>query len=347
MIPVIDMHCDTAGALLQRRDEGRTFSLRENDLHIDLLRMKKGGYMCQCFGIFTPLGMFGVPFDGRPHEPGASDRYASCTDYARAMSDLIDRELTANSDLIRPALSAADIEKNQAEGFMSALKTIEEGAVFGGSTELLGEFYDRGVRMATLTWNYPNGLAWPNRIFNEAGEYHPEPETERGLTEAGRRIIADMEELGMLIDVSHLGDRGIWDIFEVTRPDTPIIASHSNARGLCGHPRNLSDEMLRAIADRGGVAGINFCADFLSARGDNYSRAEDLINHMKYMKNIAGAEVIGLGTDFDGIGGTLEINGCGEMQKLADAMDAAGFTVDEIEKVFYRNVLRVMKTVLG
>ena len=347
MVPVIDMHCDTIERLMMLRDKGEPKALRENDLHIDLLRMKQAGYMCQCFAMFTPLGRFGVARDGQYHKPGASDQYASVTDFARALSDFWDQEIAANADIIRPAKSATDIEKNFADGFMSGLKTIEEGAVFADEVDIMKEFYERGVRMATLTWNFENELAFPNRMYRPDGTRTLEPETERGLKPAGRDVVKAMEEIGMIIDVSHLGDKGIWDILELVGPHTPVIASHSNARAVCGHPRNLTDEMLRTIADHGGVAGINYSADFLSDRGDNFTSIEDLITHMKYMKKVAGIDVIGMGTDFDGIGSKLEINGAGDMQKLADAMSVSGFTTEEIEKIFFKNVLRMMKTVIG
>jgi membrane dipeptidase len=155
-----------------------------------------------------------------------------------------------------------------------------------------------------------------------------------------------MEELGMIIDVSHLGDAGIWEILDIVDLHTPVIASHSNARAVTGHPRNLTDQMLRGIAEHGGVTGINFCADFLAEDGNAVSRIKDMVRHVQYIYNVAGIDAIGLGTDFDGIDDRLEINGAGEMQKLADALSAAGFTIGEIEKIFWRNALRVYEEVL-
>lgn len=199
----------------------------------------------------------------------------------------------------------------------------------------------------TLTWNYPNDLAWPNRMDLQTG--HMTSETERGLTEKGIAFIEEMEKLGMLIDVSHLGDAGFWDIVKHTRK--PFIASHSNARSEAGHVRNLTDEMIRALADRGGVMGINFCGVFLSELNGNstdggVSRVSDMVRHMKHIRQIGGIECIGLGSDFDGISGELEVDSPAALYKIADEMSCQGFTESEIDAVFYKNVLRVFTEIL-
>lgn len=348
MIPVIDMHCDTI-AVLNGWHSGTETSqsgecLRKNKLHIDLTRMKKANYMCQSFALYTDL---------------AAVKAAGETPFSHvlSLSETFDREIGRNPDLIRPVCSGTEIEANFQKGLMSALKTVEEGGVYEGKLSNLQELYRRGVRKSTLTWNYQNELGFPNpsrydeiqkeSVCVDLDEVH-------GLTETGIAFVEEMERMGMLIDISHLNDAGIRDVFLHTKAETPILASHSNARGQAFHPRNLSDDMLHALAERGGVCGINFCAAFLNERytysaheGECLSRIEDMIAHMRYIQRKAGIDVIGLGTDFDGIGGALEIQGAGEMQKLAEAMEQAGFHTEEIEKIFYKNVLRVYKEVLG
>ena len=336
MIPIIDMHCDTIYKIYELRRQGEDVRLRSNNLHLDLKRMKEAGYMAQCFALFTYM-------------PFTQERGVDPFEYAKALSDTMDREFEANADLIRPALTAGDIVRNHRDGFLSAIKTIEEGAVYKGSPELVQFFYDHGVRKSTLTWNFENELAFPNRAAKdpETGEYHVFPETERGLKKAGQDVVQLMEELGMVIDVSHLGDAGILEILDMVGAHTPVIASHSNARAVAGHPRNLTDQMLREIAEHGGLTGINFCAAFLTEDGKGVSRIKDMVSHARYIYNVAGSAAIGLGTDFDGIDDQLELNGAGEMQKLADALSAAGFTTGEIEKIFWRNAMRVYEEVLG
>lgn len=164
---------------------------------------------------------------------------------------------------------------------MSAMLTVEEGGVCGGRTECLRELYKQGVCMMTLSWNYKNELGHPNlyaelRNSIRAEEPHltPEeqdyalqkylntPDTEHGLTKKGREFVECMEEMGMIVDVSHMSDAGFFDVLQMTKK--PFVASHSNARALCPCTRNLTDDMIRALAAKGGVAGLNFCADFLS-----------------------------------------------------------------------------------
>ena len=336
MFPVIDMHCDTILSIYCAKRQGREVRLRENGLHVDLARMRKAGYLCQSFALFVNLEVV----LGRGEDPSA---------YAKALSDLLDAELAANADWIRPVRTASEILQNRKEGFLSALKTIEEGGVYLGSPELVRTFYGLGVRKSTLTWNYENELAFPNRHVADpaTGRKEVSPETERGLKPAGEEIVLLMEDLGMLLDVSHLGDAGIWDVLRIVRRDTPVIASHSNARSVTGHPRNLTDEMLRAIADHGGITGINFCPAFLCDDGKETSRVSDMVRHIRHIRNVAGIDAIGLGSDFDGIRGDLELNGAGDMQKLAGALSAAGFPDGEIEKIFWKNALRVYQAVLG
>ena len=340
MLPVIDMHCDTIAGLYDRMRAGEKVSLRQNNMHVDLLRMKQSGYMCQSFALFTDLQEI--------RKAGISP-----FEHAKALLDYLDSELAANADLIRPALSGTDIRKNHEAGFMSALRTIEEGGVFEGDPANVEYFRKRGVRKATLTWNYENELAFPNRLTGgmERSSYAVArgmvPETEKGLKETGRAVVLQMESLGILIDVSHLSDAGILEVLQLVKKDTPVIASHSNARAVTGHPRNLTDGMLRQIAEHGGVTGINFCPDFLTDDGRQESRIADMIRHIRHIRKVAGTDVIGLGTDFDGIRGSLEADGAGGVPILAGALEKADFSSEEIEKIFYKNVLRVYTQVLG
>lgn len=341
MVPVIDMHCDTVSEIFEdtfkKKPEARRH-LRRNNLQVDLERMKPAGYMCQCFAIFI---------DQNSYRRYVSDPF----DYLCRFSACMDREVAANEDLIRFARTGSDIERNFREGKMSALKTVEDSFVYKGDLELLKKGYGMGVRKSTLTWNYENELAFPNPGKSKGPDAI---DTVNGLKKRGFEFVEAMESMGMLIDISHLNDRGIQDVFRTVKKSTPIVASHSNARGVCNHKRNLTDEMIRQLADHGGVAGLNFCPMFVSEenwtklrRGSCLSQIVDLVRHLRYIRNVGGVDVLALGTDLDGISGQLEINGCGPMQKIAEAMELAGFTDDEIEKVLFRNVLRVYKDVLG
>ncbi|MDO4492756.1 MAG: dipeptidase [Clostridia bacterium] len=341
MIPILDMHCDTVSQILNARLTGKTAALRQNELDADLGRMRSAGYLCQNFALFTYLGHW-VP--GSDHRLEAvAERYPTPTDYALALSDTLDAEVAANPDLVRPVTTATEIEENFRSGKLSALKTIEEGAVYRGDPALVREFYDRGVRMTTITWNYENELGFPNRKVPGKGVV---PDTENGLTPVGKDFVALCKELGIIVDISHLNDAGIRDVFSVMGK-TPFVASHSNARALTGHPRNLTDEMLRRLADCGGVTGINFCSDFINDRNDGLTRIDDIVRHIRYIENVAGIDAIGLGSDFDGIDNRVETDGCDGMQQIAAALSREGFSEEKIEKIFYKNALRVYRDILG
>lgn len=342
MIPFIDMHCDTVSAIHNRRLSGETVSLEKNDLHNDLEKLAEGGCMCQNFAMYTYLGDW---MPGMRRHPGVTeDRYPTPGDYARALLETLGGELRNTPEKIAPVLTTEDIAANFRSGKISALRTIEEGAVYGGSTDALKAFYDLGVRMTTLTWNFENELGFPNRIDRERGTV--EPDTENGLKPAGKDIVACCKDLGVVVDISHLNDAGIWDVFDVMN-GTPFVASHSNARAVTPHPRNLTDAMLKKLADCGGVTGINFCADFTNTRNDEMTLISDLVRHIKYIENVAGIDAIGLGSDHDGIGNRLEHVNAGGMQLIAEALEKEGYSVDKIEKIFYKNVLRVYKEILG
>jgi membrane dipeptidase len=327
---VIDMHCDTISELFYARRDGKDYSLLSNQCHVDLNKMKKGDYLLQNFALFTELQREKKPFE-----------------YCMQLADLFYTEMEQHKDIIGAVTTYEDIEENRRIGRMSALLTIEEGGVCQGEIGFLRDFYRLGVRMMTLTWNYPNELGYPNKAVQNGDEMYFAPDTEHGLTETGIQFVEEMERLGMIIDISHLSDAGIMDVFRYTTK--PFAASHSNARAIASAPRNLTDEMIKLLSERGGVAGINYYSGFLcdSKNGEReISRVEDMIAHMKHMKQIGGIQCIGLGSDFDGIGGELEIGSPEDLPVLERAMRKAGFTESEIEAVFYKNVLRVYKEIL-
>lgn len=255
---VVDMHCDTIAEIYKDHKKGGRQSILENQMMLDLKKMQAGDYGLQNFALYVNLEQA----KGRPFE------------FCMELLDTFYQEMEAHEDIIGIVRSYEDISRNWEQGRMSALLTVEEGGTCQGKTAFLRDFYRLGVRMMTLTWNFPNELAYPNKIemTERADQTMPlcVPDTENGLTETGIAFVQEMERLGMIIDVSHLNDAGIWDVFRYTKK--PFVASHSNARALAGHPRNLTDEMIRALAERGGVAGINFCAAFLRD-GENGTEA--------------------------------------------------------------------------
>jgi len=310
------------------QQDGKSVSLRHNTLAIDLERMQQGGYLCQCFALFTYLGAL-------------RERGESPFAYVCRLADCWEEAVAANEDLIQKCVSYQDILACQAAGKMAALMTVEEGGVYEGKIENLHAMYQRGVRMSTLTWNFENELGYPNPPYEKGKPYSAD--TTNGLTPVGVEMVQEMQRIGMLVDISHLNDAGIWDVFRCTKE--PVIASHSNAREECGHLRNLTDAMIRKLADRGGVTGINYCSDFIRT-GTDFTNCEHLVRHMRHIQKVGGIECIALGSDYDGIGNQTEMGGAQGMQILTEHMEKAGFTTGDIEKVFYQNALRVFKEVL-
>ncbi|MDO4712078.1 MAG: membrane dipeptidase, partial [Peptostreptococcaceae bacterium] len=186
-----------------------------------------------------------------------------------------------------------------------------------------------------LTWNYINTIGFPN------GLYITDYPNQR-LTAFGVEVVERMNELGMIVDVSHLSDQGFYHVHEISKK--PYIASHSNARALKDHPRNLTDDMLRVLGNDGGVAGINFLPIFLDPQA--VSSPERMVEHIRHIENKAGLDAVAIGTDFDGIDGYLEIEDIGQMDKLIIALQKAGYSDDKIEKIRYHNARRVIDEVM-
>ncbi len=323
---IADMHCDTIYELLLKKERGEPARLRENDLHVDLRRMKEAGYMLQNFALFVNR-----------------EKWPHVTKRAEEMLALYEREIERNPDLIAPAFCFEDIELNQAAGKMSAVLALEEGGILQGSRKLLEHFFEKGVRMITLTWNYPNEIGYPNMnkdLFT--------PDVEHGLTDTGRELVEAMERLGVIVDVSHLSDAGFYDVAECT--GKPFVASHSNARSVCGAARNLTDSMIRILGERGGLTGLNFCPDFLTPPvigKENPGTLEAAVNHARHITDMGGIDVLGLGSDFDGIGGHRELPGAQAVPVLAEALGKGGFKASEIDKILSGNVLRVYREVFS
>jgi membrane dipeptidase len=313
LMRLIDLHCDTILRLMENKDK---YELKNNNFSVDLEKLKKANSLAQFFAMYVDLNE-------------TKDPLQRCLE----MIDKFYLELSKNQSDIHIARNCLELEKNNNEGKISAFLTIEEGGVIKGDIENLRKLYGLGVRLITLTWNYPNEIGYPSCLDDCR---------DSGLTKFGTEVVYEMNNLGMLIDVSHLSDKGFYDVANLS--SKPFVASHSNSRSIMGHCRNLSDDMIRTLSEKGGVLGINFEKFFLSE--SSKSRVDDMIHHIKYIRNVGGIEVISIGTDFDGISPNLEIEDIGQINKLVDALKANKFSEDEIEKICYRNALRVIKDVL-
>lgn len=330
----VDMHCDTISELYQKRKRGSEENLAENCGHVDLKKLSAGDALLQNFALFVNLGKTDSPWDD-----------------VLGMADFYYDELRENADRIAPVYCYRDIEENERAGKLSAMLTAEEGGVCGGNLACLHALYRRGVRMMTLTWNYPNELGHPalDARNYEKGDslFYRKADMEHGLTQKGREFVEEMERIGMIIDVSHLSDAGFYDVLKLTKK--PFAASHSNARSISPWVRNLTDDMIRKLADRGGIMGMNFCPDFLTEASlgeKNSGKIDEIVRHVKHVMNVGGIDCIGLGSDFDGIDGHEELPDYSHMPKLAEALKRNGLKEGETEKIFYKNALRFYKELL-
>ncbi|BCJ93726.1 peptidase [Anaerocolumna cellulosilytica] len=329
---VADMHCDTITALYNTVVKGEISNLNRNTYHIDIEKMQKGDYLLQNFAIFVDL-------KGQEHP----------LEYCLKAIDFYYGQLELYKDTLAPVFTYEDIRRNKEAGKISTLLTIEEGGVTKSSLEHLRNFYRLGVRMLTLTWNYENGIGHPN--FTRTEDQKPDfytSQTEKGLTDFGLKMIWEMEQLGMIIDVSHLSDAGFYQVLENTTK--PFVASHSNARNVCRHVRNLTDDMIVKLAERGGITGMNFCPSFLQEvkqEEEAVGTIASLVENIKHIANVGGYECIGLGSDFDGIPSHKELPDASYLPLLEEALKREGFQNHEIEAIFYKNVLRVYKEILS
>lgn len=326
---VVDMHCDTVGELMKNTVEG---TLKTNRLHIDIDKLITGDYMLQNFAMFVNMKEY-------------TDCYKRCKEMIEYWKALAEEY----SAYIGEINCTEDITENNKAGRLSAMLTVEEGECCGGSLDKLEELYGLGVRMMTITWNYENSLGYPATPRCRFTGKKLCADMSKGLTPAGKNVVLRMQELGMLADVSHLSDKGFYDVYDITRLcKRPFVASHSNARGIAKHPRNLSDEMIKLIGESGGVIGINFYPSFLSEKNINEKeQLQYIILHIRHMINKGGIGCVGLGTDFDGIDGRLAVSDASKMQILYEALRESGFSENETEHIFWRNVLAVYKEVLG
>ena len=345
---LIDLHCDTASEILHSPS---ALNLLKNDLCVDVEKMKSADSSVQYFASFIFALQHEMKVQNIPEEKGeewfagfgtknygeipvSEAAWDSAWEEALCMIARLKKE---DCDSLKIITNCAEVEDCMKNKIITGLATVEEGGILNGKIKRVEELYRQGVRLLTLTWNFENCIGYPNN--------RKESIMKKGLKPFGIEVVQKMNELGMLVDVSHLSDGGFWDCIKHSR--LPIVASHSNARALCGHPRNLTDEMLKALAENGGVTGLNLYPAFLLENGlaTNY----DIAKHALHMINVAGEDVVAVGTDFDGFDGETSENyvaHIGEMEKVWNAFKKAGITERQIDKIQFGNAWRVMKEVI-
>lgn len=313
---ICDCHCDTLTELYNKNA-----SLYENELHFDIKRQIALGGGLQFCAIYVPTEVF---------------RYQGGLRYTLCLLDKYNQEIKKLHEngidvlQVRTAEDAGNVLKHKA----ATLLAIEEGGAIDGSLEALRCLYELGVRAMTLTWSNRNDIA--DGINEEA--------TGSGLTLFGKQVVAEMNRLGMLVDVSHISTAGFWSVIETSTK--PIIATHSNAKSLCSHPRNLNDEQIKALAQNGGLAGITFAGQFLEEDWRN-ACIESVYKHIDYMLNLIGNDDhIGFGSDFDGISHPpYNIQGVQDYKPLIEYLSKY-YSDETINKITHQNVINLLQKVL-
>jgi membrane dipeptidase len=345
---------DTHNDITSRTVDGYDIGTAKNDGHTNLTALKEGGVGAQFFAVYV------------------SASYVNGNHSARRTLEMID---TVRHDIIARypndfvfATTADDIERIHKQGKIAALMGIEGGHAIEDSLRLLRDYYALGIRYMTLTHTNTNNWADSSGDIDKPGV-----ERHNGLTDFGKQVVREMNRLGMIVDISHVADKTFWDALEVSR--APIFASHSSCRALSNVPRNMTDEMIVALAKKGGVVQVNFSCGFLSQKSENASKAflakhdiskmekdpaalaeyqksvppatlADVVAHIDHIVKIAGINAVGIGSDFDGIGCAPQgLEDVAKFPNLTRALLEKGYSAEDIRKIYGANTLRVMRAV--
>ena len=307
--PYMDAHCDTLTCCADRQA-----SLSLNQGQVDVARLWQAGCALQTFAVWL--------------DPVYYDRPLR---QVLLYLEYFEEQRRESLGMLAPVLCREDLFQNLQAGKISALLTIEGGEVLEGELPLLHTLFRLGVRGMNLVWNHPNALGHP---AVEPGD--------EGLTAFGRDVVREMERLHMIPDVSHLNRAGFWDVAALCQG--PFMASHSNAQALCPHPRNLTDDQLLCLIDRQGFVGLNFCPSFL--REEGAAKVEDVLRHGERILRLGGENVLGLGSDFDGIETTPEgLEGTQALPGFWERLTRE-WGRELAEKVAYRNFLDFLSRTL-
>ena len=326
MIPYFDAHCDTISRCLEtgetsaldygdsREEQCRYYAasahLRRNGGHIDLERSRQFSRCAQFFALFHDAAE--APADGL---------WAQC----RRMHDFFLREMVDNADIVCHCRTGREVDEAAAAGKTAALLSIEGADLLDCDVHKVETVTHWGVRLLNPVWNRANVLSGTNA-----------EDPERGLSAKGRDFIRALEEYGIYPDVSHLSDAGFWDLVHIAR--RPIVASHSNARAVCPHRRNLTDDQFRAIRDSGGVVGLNLYLHFVGQ-----PTMDALVAHVEHFLALDGEKTLCLGGDLDGCEALAAgMTGMQDVPKLYEALKARGYSDALLEDIFWNNLRRLI-----
>ncbi len=304
-IPYFDGHCDTISECTHQG-----WSLAKAPGHLDFARLSRFRKAAQVFALFANAKKY-----------PAGTLWAEC----QKEHDVFLSEMAKNAGTAAHCRTGAELDAAYAAGKAAAVLSIEGAELIDCDPEKLETVAGWGVRLVTITWNYKNALSGANVDAPD-----------EGLTDRGRAFCREAVRLGILPDVSHLSDPGFWDLAEMGLG--PLVATHSDSRALCGHPRNLTDDMFKAIRDSGGVAGINLCDEFVGGA----ATLCDLIRHIDHFMELGGEKTVSLGGDWDGCTLACRWKGVQDLPSLWQALETRGYDRPLLEDIFYNNWRRVL-----
>lgn len=297
----------------------RKFGERSSKGHVDLPRLLESGVDLQIFAVYI-----------QPEY-----KIERALHRALQVIDRFYKELHDHEDKMMLFTKVSDVREAEKHGKIAAMLSIEGGEAVEADLGILRMLHRLGLRAMTLTWNERNQIA------DGAGEGR----TKGGLTNFGVELVKEMNNIGMVVDVSHLSDPGFFDVIETTTK--PVIASHSNCRAICNHRRNLTDDMIKILADNGGVMGMNFSAAFVDENKEK-ATLERVLDHVGHIVKVASVDHVGIGSDFDGIENTPKgLEDVTRMPYLTEGLLKRGYKEDDIRKILGENFLRVFSEVIG
>ncbi|MDQ7027306.1 MAG: dipeptidase [Anaerolineae bacterium] len=343
--PVFDGHNDTVLNLLRPdRGQGRTFFERSDIGHIDLPRAKEGGFAGGFFAMFVPNPpeeydimklMREKNPDNIPLPPPLKLPFAQQQAFAmlRILFD-IEKESDGQVTITRTVDELVTAIDND---ILAMILHFEGAEPIDTNLDALEVFYQAGLRSIGLVWSRPNDFA-----CGVPFKFNTTPDTGDGLTDAGKALVKACNELGIMLDLSHLNEKGFWDVAKYS--DAPLVATHSNVHALCPTPRNLTDKQLDAVKESDGIVGLNFACGFLREDGkhDANTPIATMVKHIDYLVERIGIDRVALGSDFDGATIPSEIKDVAGLPKLIDALKSAGYGDEALQKITHQNWLRVL-----
>jgi len=349
LMPVFDGHNDVLLRLMRGKIQPeKAFLEGDNIGHLDWPRMKQGGFFGGFFAVYVPSEDLGIDVDALmtreeydvPLPPALA--LAPSQQVTVQMSSILIRIERASKGEVKICRSAADIRHCLDNGKLAAILHIEGAEGIDPELTMLDVLYEAGLRSIGPVWSRPNifGHGVPFR-------YPSTPDTGPGLTERGRELVKACNRLKVMIDLSHLNEKGFWDVARLS--DAPLVATHSNAYAVCPHSRNLTDKQLAAIRESRGMVGVNFATSFIRPDGQRSDDTplEEMIRHMDHLIEHVGVDGVGLGSDFDGATIPAEIGDVRGLPRLVEAMRKHGYDEATLRKLCYENWINVLERTWG